>query len=78
MSITRRVKTPVKRRSKYSAAEIGRADHRQKPMKMMTIRLPADLDAMIDQAIRKRMERVSKNSFLIDAAHKLCRAELGA
>jgi hypothetical protein len=67
--------SPVKKRSKYVVTEGSRADHREKPMKMMTIRLPADIDARVDRAIGKRVARTSKNSWLIEAADMQAKAE---
>jgi hypothetical protein len=46
-------------------------------MKMMTVRLPADLDARVDRAIAGRVARLSKNSALIEALDLWCRVESG-
>jgi hypothetical protein len=79
MSIARRAAavSTAKKRSKYAVTEALRSDHRDKPMKMMTVRLPADLDARVDRAIAGRVARLSKNSALIEALDLWCRVESG-
>jgi hypothetical protein len=83
MSIARRASTTSnkitapKKRSKYAMTEAIRSDHRDKPMKMMTMRLPADLDARVDRAIGGRVARLSKNSALVEALDLWCKVEEG-
>lgn len=84
MSIARRAAgtsnkiSTTKKRSKYAMTEGVRSDHRDKPMKMMTVRLPADLDARVDRAIGARVARLSKNSALIEALDLWCKVEEGS
>jgi hypothetical protein len=58
-------------------AEDSRSDHRDKPTKMRTVRLPADLDARVTRAIAARVARISVNSALIEALDLWCKVEDG-
>jgi hypothetical protein len=47
--------------------ENGRLDHRGHLMKMISLRLPVELDARMDLGIQKRLGRISRNTYILQA-----------
>ena len=66
MAVTRKASVSVSRPRRESI-EHARKDHRGHLMKMISLRLPVELDARMDRGLAKRPGRMSRNSYIIEA-----------
>jgi hypothetical protein len=67
MAIARKVSAREERAYVSESLEAARTDHRGNLMKMVSLRMPDELDRRIEECLKTHTGRISRNTFILEA-----------